>query len=371
MSEHDEAAEQSTPRRPAWRERAAFHVSVDYAADESGQLVWQTRAYHEESDTRSVWAGVPGAALIDWLLAVAALPESAPLPVAPAAPDPAAPDPAEAADAHPPTDDFKQIIGISAATERRLHEAGIRTYAQLAACSVADLSALLDIPSEKITRRGWITRARALAKLATIAGASRPALPEADTTSTSTPLSAGATLYVEVLFDEQGDVVERRMLSATDEVASPGNPEEGYVARCFVEAPADEGSILGEPAVAPSELQIEVDDVELEALAEAQPGEAGRLLARTHFRLVGLGAEQLVRERPRYLAPVLAYNLETGETKLLSCVGGQLDDEQREVLVEAQFELPEIGRYQILTAVLLASHQRLSAASGPRLRVNP
>ena len=56
MSEHDERPAGDHPdQRGRWRERAAFRVSVDYAADGGGGLVWRTRAYHEESDAYMAW----------------------------------------------------------------------------------------------------------------------------------------------------------------------------------------------------------------------------------------------------------------------------------------------------------------------------
>jgi len=67
----------------------------------------------------------------------------------------------------PPTDDFKVIYGIGSGIETRLQDMGITTYAQLAALSPADLTALLTnfagVSTERIIKQDWIGQARSLA----------------------------------------------------------------------------------------------------------------------------------------------------------------------------------------------------------------
>jgi hypothetical protein len=61
-------------------------------------------------------------------------------------------------------DDFKSIKGIGPAFARRLHAAGIRTYAQLASLSPAKIAALVAGPSaEQIAKQDWVGQARKLA----------------------------------------------------------------------------------------------------------------------------------------------------------------------------------------------------------------
>lgn len=63
--------------------------------------------------------------------------------------------------------DFKQIPGIGPAIERRLHEAGILTYRQLATTSPAELAEKLQnfagISASRIEQQGWTAQARELA----------------------------------------------------------------------------------------------------------------------------------------------------------------------------------------------------------------
>ena len=55
------------PGEREWRERAAFHISLERAGDDAGPAEWQTQAYHEETDSRATWAGLPGQAMIGWI----------------------------------------------------------------------------------------------------------------------------------------------------------------------------------------------------------------------------------------------------------------------------------------------------------------
>ena len=64
-------------------------------------------------------------------------------------------------------DDLAAIKGVGPKVVKRLEDAGIRTYAQLAALGTKDLGALaaaLEVPARRIEREGWIESARALSK---------------------------------------------------------------------------------------------------------------------------------------------------------------------------------------------------------------
>jgi predicted flap endonuclease-1-like 5' DNA nuclease len=59
-----------------------------------------------------------------------------------------------------PADDLKHIPGVGRAIERRLHEAGIRTFGELAEHSPDQLAQLTGVPVHRA--KGWPDRARAL-----------------------------------------------------------------------------------------------------------------------------------------------------------------------------------------------------------------
>ncbi|PWG15918.1 50S ribosomal protein L21 [Salibaculum griseiflavum] len=63
-------------------------------------------------------------------------------------------------------DDLKQLSGVGPALEKKLHEAGVTTFAQIAAWTEADIAAMDEKLSVKgrIEREGWVDQAKELAK---------------------------------------------------------------------------------------------------------------------------------------------------------------------------------------------------------------
>lgn len=322
------------------RELAAFHLSIHAARGANGKTAWETRAYHEESDTAMAWPGPPGEALLAWLRQVAELP----------------------GEPEGPGDDFTQIVGIGAATAERLRRAGIRTYTQLAASSAEELGALLELPPERIARRGWITRARALARLASLpTTAPQPA-----------PQVSPPALMIELQLDEEGEIVEQQLTRAGELVPPMAPPAEDRVARLVLE-PATLLAAAGAngPRGLPSEVELHLDELALEALAERDQSGIPQLRASATLAVAGLGAELLLRASPAYLAFVLGYELATGETVVLQGTGGQLGPAEREQPIALSFVLPPVGRYQILLVAVLADWATMCSAAGPRLQVTP
>ena len=80
-----------------------------------------------------------------------------------AAPKKAAPKKADKAEGG---DDLKQLSGVGPALEKKLHEAGVTTFAQIAAWGPDDVAAMDEKLSFKgrIEREGWIEQAKELAK---------------------------------------------------------------------------------------------------------------------------------------------------------------------------------------------------------------
>lgn len=74
--------------------------------------------------------------------------------------------PAPAADAGTAGDDLKQLSGVGPALEKKLHAAGVTSFAQIAAWTEADIADMDEKLSFKgrIEREGWVDQAKALAK---------------------------------------------------------------------------------------------------------------------------------------------------------------------------------------------------------------
>ncbi|HKK96840.1 MAG TPA: 50S ribosomal protein L21 [Marivita sp.] len=72
---------------------------------------------------------------------------------------------AEAPAASSGADDLKQLSGVGPALEKKLHEAGVTSFAQIAACTDADVEEFGEKLSFKgrIEREGWIEQAKELA----------------------------------------------------------------------------------------------------------------------------------------------------------------------------------------------------------------
>ncbi|MGR3570742.1 50S ribosomal protein L21, partial [Brevirhabdus sp.] len=61
-------------------------------------------------------------------------------------------------------DDLKQLSGVGPALEKKLHAAGVTSYAQIADWTAADLDALDASISAKAEKEGWVAQAKDLAK---------------------------------------------------------------------------------------------------------------------------------------------------------------------------------------------------------------
>ncbi len=103
-----------------------------------------------------------GAGSVSGAAVAAAAPKAAPKK---AAAKKAAPK-AEAPNAAAGGDDLKQLSGVGPALEKKLHENGVTTFAQIAAWSADDVTAMDEKLSFKgrIEREGWIAQAVELAK---------------------------------------------------------------------------------------------------------------------------------------------------------------------------------------------------------------
>jgi predicted flap endonuclease-1-like 5' DNA nuclease len=106
------------------------------------------------------------------------------------------------------TDDFKLIRGIGPSLEKRLHSAGILTFAQLGKMSPEEIAPmftdLTGLSAERITRLDWIGQARALA------GEQKPAEAETDA-SESMSHQHYAVFTIELMLNEENETRRTRV----------------------------------------------------------------------------------------------------------------------------------------------------------------
>ena len=121
-------------------------------------LVRISEILEKGADKSGVMAAVSGAGVV-----------AAPAPAAKPAAKKAAPKKAAApkADAPAVADDLKALSGVGPALEKKLHDAGVTTFAQIAAWTEEDVAAMDEKLSFKgrIEREGWIAQAAELAKV--------------------------------------------------------------------------------------------------------------------------------------------------------------------------------------------------------------
>jgi predicted flap endonuclease-1-like 5' DNA nuclease len=246
-----------------WNERAAFRIAVESRDAGEGRLVWRTRAYHEEHDKRRVWTGVPDEAVIEWIHDQLRQSIGSAIPVLVRRPPDSAAPASPASEVTP--DNLQQIPGIGPAIARRLHAAGITTFAALAACSPSDLAAWTGRSAEQINRMGWIERARELAY-------STSSAPAPEQTPMEGPATEPAATLVEPVTEEAPPVetVIGEPLVVEAELAPAMPPEAPMLEALSEEAPPSAAEAELAPAISPEALPEEALPSTAEETGEVQ-----------------------------------------------------------------------------------------------------
>jgi hypothetical protein len=227
-------------------------------------------------------------------------------------------------------DDFKLIKGIGPAIERRLHEVGVTTFAQLAALSPDGLATLVEgagVSSERIVRQDWIGRAGELASISVE--------------------SAEASAKVRKQEEEAG----REVATVAPPVDTTSSTE------------------------APDDLHLELDDASFEEVL-AEEGGAGeadtsRIRAEVGFRISGGRAAQVVSRRPNYYVHILAEVAASDEMAVLAAAHGRLRPGVLTYRATVEFTPPDVGRYQLLGTVVISDYNAVGVTVGPKLKVIP
>lgn len=112
------------------------------------------------------------------------------------------------------SDDLKHIRGIGSVTEQRLHKAGIRSFAQLAAMTPDRLAKSTGLPVHRIIKGNWVGQARKLERQKTKPHRVKSA-------STARDRQHYATFTIELLLNEDNSVRRTRIVhiqGSVDEV---------------------------------------------------------------------------------------------------------------------------------------------------------
>jgi hypothetical protein len=229
-------------------------------------------------------------------------------------------------------DDFKLITGIGPAIERRLHEVGVTTFAQLAALSPDGLATLMDnvagVNAERIANQDWTGRAEALASTSTASVQAAPKAREQE---------------------EEGMGGDVATVAALPDTTSSTE--------------------------VPDDLQLELDDATFEEVPAAESVTSGadssRIRAEVGFRISGARAAQVVSRRPSYYVHILAEVAASDEMSVLAAAHGRLEPGVLAYRAAVEFTAPEVGRYQLLSTVVISDYNALGVTAGPKLKVIP
>jgi len=170
-------------------------------------------------------------------------------------------------------DDFQQVQGIGAAIGRRLHDAGIHTYQDLAALTpeqiAASLAGMAGLSPARIASQDWTGQA------ARLAGSAAPTLPSGSAAPTlpSEPDQRYASFHVEFLLGVNGSVRRTKVhhhQSGSDE-AWAGWDEDRLLALLRDQIPLMADRQPVEAAHAPSPTAPSPAEPEMAVFSEAQP----------------------------------------------------------------------------------------------------
>jgi hypothetical protein len=302
-------------------------------------------------------------------------------------------------------DDLQQIKGIGQVVAQAMNSVGIHRYADLARFTSESLSDLLkaEIPSispKRIEREDWIGQARALAQLAnterkpTEEASEVAEEPEEEAPSPSTwRQHAGFSVFFDYLIDEQGEQLWQTRVyhDETDEEAIfpgvtttpwakwvteqaklPAESMPSVTERVPEPTPA-ETEIAAPPATkTPYDAELEFIEVQVSEIKPSSDVPEKRLKARVRFQVVGSEAETVAAELIPFQIAVHAVDLESGASGLIASGDSELQPRVFEYTSELTFPIPEVGRYELHTIVLLLPPREMMANHrGPIIKVVP
>lgn len=300
-------------------------------------------------------------------------------------------------------DKLTDISGLGQAAERELHSLGIRRFDDLIQYTPEELARRLyehtgsQRYSDKYIRNNdWIGQAKSRmgarnklkASLPEATPAAAPAAQVAKTQIKGWKRHAEFTLYFETIPPEQEDQPWQTRVWHTcirDRECDREETFEGITPEPWVRWIFQQAGLAGEldlglleqraeaPAAPapPSPAQVSILDVEIER--QSAPGVGSKALATSlRFMIAGADAEALAAERTPYQILVLLVDQARQISELVASERGRLQAEQTEYAHRLGFPLPNVGRYEVQSLVLVQAPTELVASHhGPRFTVTP
>jgi Helix-hairpin-helix domain len=291
-------------------------------------------------------------------------------------------------------DDLRQISGIGPAVAARLYNAGILTYAQLAAQSPEAIAALVvdlsGLSAARIARQDWIGQAQELLSELTPASRAEGAIPN--------ERQHYATFKVDLLLNEGGDVRRTHVVHIQDgrqatwagwedtrliaffaehaelqthAIAVPGSNADTTDLPLAAEAQAPSVAAVEDQPVG---LQLDVRALSVAPVSAASvdgPANVSHLRAQLKFELSGATTDPITTSESPYTVLILACALPSGQTVVLAADQQRLSPNLLAYATTVDFPLLDPGRYQIQGVVLLPQASKVGATLGPVVRILP
>jgi len=125
-------------------------------------------------------------------------------------------------------------------------------------------------------------------------------------------------------------------------------------------------------AAALEETRIEIIEVQTTETDPSFGKPEKYLMAEIHFRVSGDKSKTLTADHTPFFVEILAHNLESKTTSLVSFGEDQLKPKKFNYTNQQEFPMPEVGRYEIHSKVfLLQSDEMIASHKGPIFRVIP
>jgi len=284
-------------------------------------------------------------------------------------------------------DDLTSIDGIGPTYANALHAISIYRFADLAQREPDELAEALHvqanvkITAERIKSDAWIDQARALGQPTASGSVSPPTQEQPFSQGAPDPPAqhqhAGFSLFFDHVQDEGQDNWQTRVYH--DESGEEGlfptvdvDPWVGWILE-HAQLPVVLEGYPPHTAPPPTPaLKIEILDVQTIEAGPSYNVPEKRIKAEIDFRITGTQTEASTAERLPLRVEAHLLNLEKGEIKLSASQASALEPQVLEYKRALKFPLPEVGRYQLYTIILLLPPGQGGAYHcGPTFRVIP
>jgi hypothetical protein len=302
-------------------------------------------------------------------------------------------------------DDLQQIKGIGQVIAQAMNSVGIHRYADLTKFTPDSLADVLrveivSVSPKRIEREDWIGQARALAQPAnterepTEEGAEVAEEPEEEAPVPSPwRQHAGFSVFFDYQRDEHSERIWQTRVyhdETGEEEPFPGLETAPWVKWVFDQAelpiepaptlaeippepaPADTDIAAPVAAETPYAVQLEILSVEVSEVKPSSETPEKQLMAEVRIKVAGPEAETVAALRLCLRIEVHAVDLETGTSELVASGESQLQSQVFEYTSEQMFPIPEVGRHELHTIVLLLPPgEMMTYHRGPTIKVVP